>query len=142
MTDLEKVWEWISTYPKTESLRSIRIDYYDPRGDNSIGPAGLTEISRTEDLFGNITVENRYSFGLYYVLAEETTDLANIQWVLDFQKWVQEQSLQHLAPIFGDEPKTEHIAAQNGALYATDEDGTATYMLQLTINFKKFYEVN
>lgn len=141
MTDLEKIRDWIATYPGAETLQSVRIDYYDSQKDNSIGPAGLTELSRTEDVFGNITVENSYSFGLYYVLPEETTALANAQWIMGFQQWVQEQSLRGLAPTFGDEPAKERIYAQNGALYATNEDGTAEYILQLTIKFKKFYEV-
>lgn len=139
MTDLQKLRSWVESYPGTESLQSIRIDYYDPRGDNSIGPAGLTEVSRKEDLCGNLTVENRYSFGLYYVLVQGADALANAHWVLAFQQWVQQQDLQHLAPTFGDSPLSERISAGNGALYQLDAQGTATYLLQLTVNFKKIY---
>lgn len=139
MTDLEKILAWIDTYPGIESLQTLRLDYYDPRGDSSITPAGLSEVSRTEDLCGNITVENRYSFGLYYTLAQETDALTNAKWILDFQQWVQQQDLEHLAPTFGDSPLSERISAGNGALYATDPSGTVTYLLQLTVNFKKFY---
>ena len=60
---------------------------------------------------------------------------------MGLQQWVQEQSVRKLAPTFGDEPATERILAQNGALYDASEEGTATYIVQLTINFKKFYEV-
>mgnify|MGYP003291649752 CR=1 FL=1 len=146
MSDLEKIREWISTYPGTERLQDLWVDYYAPAPDNgSIAPAGLVEVSRNEDILGNIVVENQYNFGLYYVLTKATADdtgaTENAEWIMGLQKWVQEQSIRKLAPIFGDEPATERILAQNGALYAADEEGTATYIVQLSIKFKKIYEV-
>lgn len=147
MSDLERIREWISEYPGTEALQGLRIDYYSAQPENgSIAPAGLTEISRTEDILGNVTVENQYNFGLYFVLTkaadDDETAAANAEWIMGLQQWVQEQSIQRLAPTFGEEPKTERIQAQNGALDVNNEDGTATYFVRLTINFKKFYEVN
>ena len=145
MSDLTKIREWISGYPETEMLQRMWIDYYPAQPENgSIPPAGLTEISRTEDVLGNVTAENQYNFGLYCVLTKtaDDGDAANAEWLMNLQQWVQEQSIRHLAPTFGNEPKTERIQAQNGALYATNEDGTATYFVRLTVNFKKLYEVN
>ena len=146
MSDLEKIREWISTYPGAERLQDLWVDYYASAPDNgSIAPAGLVEVSRNEDILGNIIVENQYNFGLYYVLTKATEDdagaTANAEWIMGLQQWVQEQSVRKLAPTFGDEPATERILAQNGALYDASEEGTATYIVQLTINFKKFYEV-
>lgn len=146
MTDLEKIRNWLLTCPETERLQSFRVDYLtrDPES-GSIRSSGLTELSRTEDLLGNVKVENQISFGLYYVLNKSAEDDAgtqdNAQWVLSLQQWVQQQSIQHLAPTFGDEPQKERMTAQNGALYAENENGTATYLVQLTANFTKFYEV-
>ena len=58
---------------------------------------------------------------------------------MDFQEWVQEQSVRGLAPIFGDDPQGEKITAQNGVLYSAEDEGLATYMVQLTVQFvKKF----
>ena len=145
MSDLAKIREWISGYPETEMLQRMWIDYYPAQPENSsIPPAGLTEISRTEDVLGNVTVENQYNLGLYCVLTKtaEDGDTANAEWMMNLQQWIQEQSIRHLAPTFGNEPKTERIQAQNGALYATNEDGTATNFVRLTVNFKKLYEVN
>ena len=45
------------------------------------------------------------------------------------------------APVFGDVPCKEKITAQNGMLYAADEEGTATYMVQISVQFIKEYEV-
>ena len=61
---------------------------------------------------------------------------------MDFQQWIQEQSLHRLAPVFGDDPDAETIKAQNGALFAANEEGVAIYTVQLSINFIKYYEVN
>lgn len=101
-------------------------------------------MSRTEDILGNVTVVNQYNFGLYYVLEKALGDDAgaelNAGWIMDFQEWVQEQSARGLAPRFGDEGR-EIIRAQNGVLYEADEEGTATYMVQLSVQFKKNYEV-
>ena len=48
MNDLERIRSWISTYPATDRLRSLTIDYYAPRQEDGIQPAGLEEISRRE----------------------------------------------------------------------------------------------
>lgn len=142
MTDLERIQNWISTFPDHKKLNGFCVDYTDAVPDNGgIFPSGLVEISRKSDIFGNVTVVNRYNFCLYYVFLKAPGDhesaAVNADWVMDFQKWVQEQSVQRLAPIFGDDPSTERIQAQNGVLYTASENGTATYVVQLSVNFTK-----
>ena len=68
--------------------------------------------------------------------ATENADL-----LMDFQNWVQEQSVRRLVPVFGDDPKSETIKAQNGAIIEASPEGVALYMVQLSINFIKHYEV-
>ena len=142
MSDLERIRSWISTFPDHQKLNGFQVDYTDAVPNNGgIFPSGLVEISRTKDVCGNVTVQNQYNFGLYYVFLKAPGDdegaSVNADWVMDFQKWVQEQSVMGLAPIFGDDPSGERIQAQNGVLYASDEEGTATYMVQLSVNFIK-----
>ncbi len=144
MSALEKIKSWISTYPGYDVLGSFQVDYTDQVPSNGgIFPSGLVEISRSEDIIGNVTVQNQYNFGLYYVFLKDPGDDAgaqiNADWIMDFQMWVQEQSVRGLAPTFGDEPRTERIQAQNGVLYDADEEGTATYMVQLSVKFTKYY---
>lgn len=144
MTDLDKLREWIKTYPKHNLITDFMVDFVDQiPGGGSIAPSGLVEISRVTDILGDTTVENQYNFGLYYVFHKPADDdveaTYNAEWVMDFQRWVQEQSARHLAPTFGDEPVGERIQAQNGVLYAADEEGTAVYMVQLSIRFTKYY---
>ena len=144
MSALKKIREWLQTFPGNDSLASLQVDYVPAElGSGSIAPSGLVEISRKSDILGNITVENQYNFGLYYVFAKSTEDdegsTQNADWLMDLQEWVQAQSITGAAPRFGDEPFTEQIRAQNGSIYGADEEGTAIYMVQLSVNFIKKY---
>lgn len=144
MSALTKIREWLATFPGNDRLESLQVDYVSAEpGSGSIAPSGLIEISRIEDILGNITVENQYNFGLYYVFAKSTDDdegsTQNADWMMDLQEWVQEQSITGAAPRFGEEPAAEKIKAQNGSIYGANEEGTAIYMVQLSINFIKKY---
>ena len=146
MTALDKIRGWITGYPDFDILSAFQVDYTDQIPSNGgIFPSGMVEISRKEDILGNVEVENQYNFGLYYVLEKSPGDDAgatvNADWIMGFQEWVQEQSIGGKAPIFGDDPKSERVKAQNGVLYDAGDEGTATYMVQLSVLFKKKYEV-
>ena len=145
MSHLSRVMDWIATYEGYDILSYFRVDYTDQIPNNGgIFPSGLTEVSRRQDILGNVTVVNQENFGIYIVFdkaPEDTVAAAdNQEWVSDFQQWVQDQSIQGLAPTFGDVPHTERITASNGALYAATDEGTATYMIQLSIQYTKRYE--
>lgn len=147
MTNLERIRKWVSTYSGISRIRDMKVDYFSQNPDNgSIDPSGLVEVSRTEDILGNVTVEDQFNFALYFVFLKDPGDDAgateNADWLMDFQRWVQEQSIRRLIPTFGDDPARETARAQNGALYAADEEGTAIYTVQLSFNFVKIYEVS
>lgn len=144
MTALEKLKTWIATYGGYDNLSAFHVDYTDQIPSNGgVFPSGLVEIQRKRDILGNVTVTNQYNFGLYYVFTKAPGDDAgatvNADWLMDFQEWVQTQSITGAAPAFGDEPRTEKIIAQNGVLYEAMDEGTATYMVQLSVQFKKNY---
>ena len=147
MTPLEKLRTWLMTYEGFDILNKFQVDFTDQVPANGgVFPSGLEEIARRSDIFGNITVENQYNFGLYYVFEKAPGDDAgatvNADWIMDFQEWVQAQSIAGAAPAFGDIPRDERIMAQNGVLYDATEEGLATYMVQLSVRFKKKIEVN
>lgn len=147
MSDLQKIRDWIQSYPKISAATDLYVDYYADQPENSsIAPSGLQEISRKEDILGNIIVENQYNFALYFVFpkspGEDTGATENAEWLLDFQSWVQKQSIRRLIPTFGDEPKTETIKAQNGEIVYAGPEGIGMYTVLLSINFTKKYEVN
>ena len=145
-TDLEKIKAWLDTYPGHEILREYHVDYTDRLpGNGGVFPTGITEISRTEDIVGNVAVTEQLNFALYYVFAkspgDDTGAAVNADWVADFQNWAAEQSIRHKAPIFGDEPDRERIRAENGMLYQADEEGTAVYAVQLSVQRIRQYDV-
>jgi hypothetical protein len=142
---LKTIREWLTTFPGYERLQSLQVDYLAAEPNSgSIAPSGLIEVSRKENIFGDVTVTKQYNFGLYYVFAKATEDdegsTENAEWITDLQEWVLEQSILGRAPTFGDEPKTEEIKAQNGTIYGATEEGTAIYMVQLSVKFIKKYE--
>lgn len=141
MTALETMRAFVESFPDFDVLSRFDIDYTD-KVPNSAGlfPAGLVEIRRQPDVLGNVEVDNQLNFALYQTLEkyEDATD--NAEWQMAFQAWVQEQSVRHLAPTFGDYPLREHIAAQNGAIFSASDEGTAVYVIHLSVTFTKRYE--
>ena len=146
MTALEKVRAWIATFPGFDVLSDFQVDYIDhvDPGTGSISPSGLVEVERRTSICGLVAVTNQYNFGIYCVFEKAPGDdvgaAINADWLMEFQEWVQEQSVLGLAPVFGDEPRQERITAQNGGLYDVNE-GVGTYLVQLSIQFIKKYEV-
>ena len=146
-SDLDRLREWLGTYPGYDLAVNMLVDYLDSiPGSKSLRPGGLVEISRNEDILGNVTVSNQYNFGLYIAVSKSPGDGAgaayNADWVLDFQRWVQQQSITHMAPTFGNiDQQQERIKAQNGELYDTDQDGVGLYIVALSAEFKEKYEV-
>lgn len=137
MTPLETIKKWIATYPGNDIFSTFSVDFTDQIPANGgIFPSGLTEVSRKQYVDGSYMLENQYNFGLYYVFEKSPGDDVgaeiNADWLMDFQEWVQSTT----PPKFGD--KTLRVIAQNGTLYSAEAEGTATYMVQLSVNFRKF----
>ena len=94
MTDLECLIEWLKTYDGYDILGSCQVDYTDQIPNQGfVFPQGLVEVERREDILGNVTLTDRYNFGLYFTfekaLQDDTAARANASWVMDFQRWVQ-----------------------------------------------------
>ena len=107
MSALKKIREWLATFPGYERLQSLQVDYLAAEpNSSSIAPSGLVEVSRKENIFGEVTVVKQYNFGLYYVFAKATEDdegsTENAEWITDLQEWVLEQSILGRAPTFGE----------------------------------------
>lgn len=135
---LETMKTWLMTYPGWEG--TLQFDYLDAvPSSNGLYPRGVAELSRREDVLGNVKVRYGCSFLLRRTAA---TGEENARWLLNFQNWVAEQDMLGLAPKFGDEPKTERIRAFEGRLDSHKQVGSALYTVQLTAEFTKLYEVN
>ena len=146
MTALDTMREFIALFPHADMLAGYQVDYTDKLPNNGgLFPSGLVEIARHKDILGETAwVENQYNFALYTVLVKSPDDdegaTVNAEWVMEFQEWVQEQSVRGLAPTFGDEPRHEIMQAQNGTLVAADDEGTAVYVVQISVYFIKHFD--
>lgn len=141
MTALEKMKEWIATYPGYDILGNFYVDFTDQMPSNGgIYPAGVVELSRTRSILDEIKIVNQINFSIYTVFSKAPQDDGsasfNAEWVADFQLWAQEQSVLGKAPIFGDVPRDEIIMAQNGVMFEADKT-LATYMVQISVQYTK-----
>lgn len=145
MSAIEKIRDWLKTYPRIDKVTELNVDYYSENPDkSSLAPLGIVEVSRTEDILGNIKVENQYNFTLYFVFpkGDDASATDNAEWLWEFQKWVQAQCVLKTFPSFGDDRRKETIKAQNGVNEYATKDGIGFYTVHLSINFTKIYEVN
>ena len=127
VTALEELKSWLSTYPGWE------MGYHGPF------PKVFEETSRREDVLGNNLVGCRYEVTLFWETMGQGDEAENARRLLDFQKWVQQQSMSGHAPHFGDVPARERIRAEKGGLTVGTQ--TVTYTITLIADFMKVYEV-
>ena len=130
---LEKMRQWLETFPKWDA--ALQFDFVDAvPGSTGLYPTGLTELSRREDVLGNVTVRCRAAFMLRRVAGQSTE---NAQWLVDFQNWVMEQDRLGLTPQFGDVPESQRLRASEGKLDSQKQVGSALYTVKLTAEFDK-----
>ena len=141
MTDLEKLRQWLLTYPDWEDTLCVDFTEAAP-GNTGLFPAGMEEVRRQEDILGNLQLQCRYRFLLYRKTTGQADGTVNAQWMMNFQNWVQKQCATGQNPHFGDMPDRERIQAQKGSLKAASHVGTGTYTVTLIADFIKKYEVN
>jgi len=136
MTELEMLTNWLKTYPGWEGTLAVDVTDYVP-GGSGIYPKGLQELSRREDVLGNLEIRYRWSFTLHRVAAKKPQD--NARWLMALQQWVALQSLQGKTPVFGDNAKDEILRACEGALVSRKQGGSTEYTVLLTADFTKIY---
>lgn len=144
---LEKMREFVGRYPGADVLSQLDIDYTDEVPNaGGLFPSGLVEVRRRAFIDGTREVDSQYNFALYarFEKPAEGHDAAeaNAAWLMGFQEWVQGQSVMGLAPAFGDDPRSERIQAGNGELYGASDEGTALYVIRISVKFTKRYERN
>lgn len=148
MTDLEKMRRWIRTFVGSEGSGvpdNFQVDFTNEIAQNAgLFPTGTMEVSRARTIGGSVTVTNQYNFGLYTVLNKpddhDEISTRNAQWIMEFQQWVQDQSITRQAPTFGNiQEWAETIKAQNGAFFGDKDKDIGMYMVTITAQFKKCY---
>ena len=137
MNILNLVCQWLKTYSGWSD--GLQVNFTGAMtGNAGLFPQGVEELSRRQDVLGNITTRNRLSFSIIRV-----TDMngeKQAAWLLDFQNWVQQQSAAGNAPVFGDVPRQERLWAEQGKLKSVSQTGTARYEVRLVAEFTKIYE--
>ena len=132
---LDTVINWLRTCPQWEG--ALQVDYAEHApGNTGLYPRGLTELSRREDVLGN--VKSRFSWA-FLIRRAALPGEENARWLMDFQAWVAEQDRLGLAPKFGDEPNTERLRAFDGRLHSRLQTGSGLYTVMLTAEFTKIY---
>ena len=140
MNALEKVRQWVQTFPKWEEGQLLYIDYTAAvPGNTGLYPMGMKVLGSQEDILGGVTVRCCYQFALYRVVSGQEDRDADAEWLLAFQEWVQQQSVLGYAPTFGDVPGQETIRAEKGRLKEGSQAGTGIYCVELTAEFVKKY---
>lgn len=136
MKDLEKMQTWLQTYPGWED--TLQVDFLEAvPGNAGLFPQGLEIRARQADVLGNQQVSCRYRFTLYRQKPGQEDSAEDAQWLLDFQTWVQQQSVAGLAPRFGDLPEQELMQAQKGTLHQSGQ--TKVYAVTLIADFVRQY---
>ncbi len=136
MTQLEIMGAWLQRFPGWDG--TLHMDTTGPLPGAGLFPGGLEEVSRQENLLGQVTVHNRLHFTLHRLVPGPGDRQAD--WLLALQQWVQQQSAQGLAPTFGDRPQSERIRAERGKLSAAPQPGTVRYTVHLTVDYVKIID--
>ena len=140
MDVLERVRQWLSSFPQWEDGALLYIDYLQGvPGMASLCPGGLEVVSSRTDVLGRIQLNCRYQFALYRV-GDPAGSGKDAAWLLDFQNWVLEQTALGLAPRFGDDPARETLFAEKAALKDASQPGSGVYTVKLTAKFVKIFE--
>lgn len=135
MTELKILQTWLQTFPLWEGSLTVDVTEAVP-GGMGLYPKGLQELSRREDVLGNLTVRYRWSFSLHRGQAAQTQE--NAQWLMELQKWAAQQCRQGLTPRFGDIPAEERLRICEGSLTQRREGGSG-YTALLTADFTKIF---
>lgn len=129
---LERITGWLQTFPLWEG--ELAIDSLKPvPGSVGIFPRGVEELSRREDVLGNVRASNRLELMLYRVSDGDGKQAA--AWLLALQEWVNGQSAAGLAPQLGDVPGEEKLFARQGRLSAPAQTGTGRYAVKITAEY-------
>lgn len=133
MEILEKVAAWLESFPLWDGEK-LTIDSIGPApGSLGMFPMGVEEISRREDVLGNLETVNRLTLKLCRVSNGNSALAAH--WLLALQDWVNRKNAAGQLPRIGDFPGRTRIQAKQGQLTAPAQTGTGRYALIITVEY-------
>ena len=107
---------------------AITIDTTDPTpGSCGLFPLGTEELSRREDVLGNVKLRLRQTYALRRVALRQEEGAA---FMAELAAWIRTQP----APDLGENTR---IRGEKGRLASVSQTGTATYELKIITEFEK-----
>lgn len=125
MEKLEMLRQWICTYPNWGDA-PLSVDVTPPKpGTCGLFPVGETEVSRQENVLGQLKCRYRRDVILRRVAIRGEQAAG---WLLDFGRWLRSQT----PPALGDETC---IKAEKGRLLTSVVTGIGTYEIKISIEY-------
>lgn len=127
MEILEILKAWLMNFPGWGDV-TLSIDTTDPNpGSCGLFPLGTEELSRREDVLGNLTLRLRQTYSLRRVAVRGEDAAA---FMAELSRWICEQP----APQLGADTR---IRGEKGRLSSVDHTDTATYEMKIIAEFEK-----
>lgn len=127
---------WLSNCPYITA--PVTLEYLEAApGAVALFSEGTKELSRRQDVVGNVWVTYRSSFSLFRRVPRSTDGLSYAQWLQDLQEWLRQKSIDreismsYITRVQADAP--------NGHLQEDTADGMAVYKVSLDVEFVKTY---
>ena len=127
MEILEILKNYLMGFPKWGDVR-LQIDTTDPTpGSCGLFPLGSEELSRREDVMGNVKCRLRHTFLLRRVANRGEQAAA---WLMELARWMGQQP----PPTVGENPG---IRGEKGRLVNPGQTGAATYEMGIILEYDK-----
>lgn len=130
--DIGILKNWLGEFPGWEGVPQVDTTGAVPVSAGFF-PRGTEEISRTEDVLGNVRLRVRDTFLLVRHCAGNPEE--NALWMQDLQRWIRQQDLANRVPLFGFDQVTR---AEKGRL-EKNRSGTAEYTEELTVEYTTLF---
>jgi len=143
---IEKLEEWLETYPDFDFDGFFRVYEYMPFPSQGSGALVPTETMSaiSQDIVGETSVTRNHYVTLYARKSgiDDVTNKANPEFLTDFHHWVVEEQIFGTIPKFGNVDTDRELLEIAGAVRWQNPEGgpgTEDYMWQLRLQYKLLY---
>ena len=130
---------WLSDCPYISA--PVTVEYLEEKpGAVALFIEDTREISRRQDVVGNVWITCRSRFSLLRRVPRLSEDGGCAQWLLDLQGWIQKKSIRGEIS----QPYITHMQAamSDGRLQEDTADGMGIYKVSLDVEYVKTYVAN
>ena len=135
---LKYLRNWLSACPYIAS--PVTLEYLEATpGAVALFAEDARELSRRQDVVGNVWVTCRSRFSLLRRVPRCSDGEGCTQWLLDLHSWLQEKSVRGETPQLGTYINRVRITAQESRLQEDTADGMGIYKVSLDVEYVKIY---